>query len=186
MTGDDPIGRVAEIGADLLEQMLAQACAAAPRSGRCRADRRRRRRRCGRCQGCGIAAEIDRAVALVARLRRASARPRRRRNRRPASPAERRRRRRRWSRRRDRFGSAAGAVVAVGLAALEQRVLLDLGLDEIGELEVRQLQHLDRLLQLRRHHQRLGLAQFEPLRKTDSVHEHAPFGAAYRLNLSPR
>ena len=34
MRGDHPIGRVAKIGADLLDQMLAQACAAAPRPAR--------------------------------------------------------------------------------------------------------------------------------------------------------
>ena len=41
------------------------------------------------------------------------------------------------------------------LLAREQRVLLDLLLDEGGELEMRHLQQLDRLLQLRRHHQLL-------------------------------
>jgi hypothetical protein len=68
----------------------------------------------------------------------------------------------------------------------EQRVLLDLGLDKIGELDIRQLQHLDRLLQLRRHYQGLALAQFEPLRKAESVHEKLRSERAYRLNLSPR
>jgi len=49
------------------------------------------------------------------------------------------------------------------LAPLQQRVLLDLAIDEVGQLEVRGLQHFDRLLQLRRHDQRLRLAQLEPL-----------------------
>ena len=39
---------------------------------------------------------------------------------------------------------------------------LDLALDEIGELEIGELQQLDRLLQLRRHDQELGLTQVEP------------------------
>jgi hypothetical protein len=56
------------------------------------------------------------------------------------------------------------------LLQLQQRVLLDLGVDEIGQLKVRELQHLDRLLQPRSHNQSLRLAQFEPLRKTCHVH----------------
>ena len=47
------------------------------------------------------------------------------------------------------------------LLALEQRVLLELALDVGRELEVRQLQKLDRLLELRRHHQALALTQVE-------------------------
>ena len=44
---------------------------------------------------------------------------------------------------------------------LEERILHELLLDVGGELEVRHLQQLDRLLQLRRHHQRLGLPKIE-------------------------
>ena len=53
--------------------------------------------------------------------------------------------------------SAAGGLLAVVLAgrALEQRVLRQLLGDERLELEVAELQQLDRLLELRRHHQGL-------------------------------
>ena len=43
--------------------------------------------------------------------------------------------------------------------AVEQRVPFELFFDEGGEVEIGQLQQLDRLHQLRRHHQRLGLAK---------------------------
>ena len=72
------------------------------------------------------------------------------------------------------------------LAAFEQWVLLDLRIDVLCQLEVRKLQHLDRLLQLGRHDQRLRLAKLEPLRITRPVHIPLRSGAAYRLNLSPR
>ena len=51
--------------------------------------------------------------------------------------------------------------VGFGLAlrAFEERITLKLLLDVSGEIEVRELQQLDRLLQLRRHHQMLPLAQ---------------------------
>ena len=53
---------------------------------------------------------------------------------------------------RDRgFGAVAGA--------LQQRIALQFLLDEGREVEIRQLQQLDRLHQLRRHHQRLRLAE---------------------------
>ena len=42
---------------------------------------------------------------------------------------------------------------------LQQRIALQLLLDEGREVEIRQLQQLDRLHQLRRHHQRLRLAE---------------------------
>jgi hypothetical protein len=45
------------------------------------------------------------------------------------------------------FGGRLGRRL-LGLLALQQRVALQLGLDEGLELEVRQLQQLDRLLQL--------------------------------------
>lgn len=45
------------------------------------------------------------------------------------------------------------------VVALEQRIALEFTLDEILEFEMRQLQKLDRLQQLRRHHQGLALAQ---------------------------
>ena len=59
----------------------------------------------------------------------------------------------------------AAALVGIrdlgALVALEQRVALQLLLDEGGDLEVRGLQQLDGLPQLRRHHQRLRLAKVE-------------------------
>ncbi len=45
--------------------------------------------------------------------------------------------------------------------ALEERVLLELALDVGRKLEVAQLQQLDRLLQLRRHHQGLALTHIQ-------------------------
>ncbi len=75
-----------------------------------------------------------------------------------------------------------GPFAVGGLGPLEQRVLLDLVLDESRELEVRHLQQLDRLLQLGRHDERLGLAQIEACRD-----RHGERGApGYRLNRSPR
>ena len=48
--------------------------------------------------------------------------------------------------------------VALGLVALQQGIALQLGLDELLELDVRQLQQLDRLLQLGRDDQPLPLS----------------------------
>jgi hypothetical protein len=56
----------------------------------------------------------------------------------------------------------------------------------LGEFEVRELQHLYRLLQLGRHDKRLSLAQLKTLRVTRPIHIALRSGAAYRLNLSPR
>ncbi|MNN92277.1 hypothetical protein D3C81_2105340 [compost metagenome] len=53
------------------------------------------------------------------------------------------------------------------LFALQQRVALQLALDEGLQLEVRQLQQLDRLLQLGRDDQPLTLSDLKPL--TDHV-----------------
>ena len=49
------------------------------------------------------------------------------------------------------FGTVTGPI--------QQRIALQFLLDESGQVEVRQLQQLDRLHQLRRHHQRLRLAE---------------------------
>jgi len=49
--------------------------------------------------------------------------------------------------------------------ALQQRIALELALDVSGKIEVGELQQLDGLHQLRRHHQRLALAEFELLRQ---------------------
>ena len=50
-----------------------------------------------------------------------------------------------------RLGTVAGA--------LQQRIALQFLLDEGRKVEIGQLQQLDRLHQLRRHHQRLGLSE---------------------------
>jgi hypothetical protein len=62
-----------------------------------------------------------------------------------------------------RLGLARGLAVRRGIVSFEQRVRFELLLDESRHLDIRQLQQLDRLLQLRRHHQRLGLTQIEAL-----------------------
>ena len=65
-------------------------------------------------------------------------------------------------------GLAAGGREAlrlnlVPLVTLEQRIALKFLVDENLKLDIRHLQQLDRLLQLRRHDERLALAEFEPL-----------------------
>ena len=50
-------------------------------------------------------------------------------------------------------------------AAVEQRIALEFRFDVSDQIEIRELQQLDRLHQLRRHHQRLALADLESLRK---------------------
>src|SRR3546814_18693583 len=58
-------------------------------------------------------------------------------------------------------GRLVAAAVAVGRRGIEQRIAFE-RLGQIGlEFEVRQRQQLDRLLQLRCHHQRLRLAEIE-------------------------
>ena len=75
-----------------------------------------------------------------------------------------------FRRRRSPFSAARVAVglgsapaprrrLVVALVALEQRVALELGLDIGDEVEIGELQQLDGLHQLRRHHQRLALAE---------------------------
>jgi len=59
---------------------------------------------------------------------------------------------------------------------------LDLDIDEIGQLEVRELQHFDRLLQLWSHDQRLRLTQLKPRRKT--CHVHIPLAAAALISAT--
>ena len=64
---------------------------------------------------------------------------------------------------RDRLGGAVDhARLAFG-GAFEQRILLELPLDVGGQIQVRELQQLDGLHQLRRHHERLALAHLESL-----------------------
>ena len=63
----------------------------------------------------------------------------------------------------DRLGGAIDhARLAFG-GALEQRVLFELPFDVGGQIQVRELQQLDRLHQLRRHHERLALAHLQSL-----------------------
>ena len=170
--GDHPVGLIGQVGADLLDQMLAQgawsrrglvdpghiakparAVSAVPRLE----------------SAAEIATHLDRAVAIrpgggapvIGRL---------------GNPIAGEHFGKRCGRAVDCRGvgvrlEAGRRVVVAALATLEQRVLLDFGLDKIAELDIGQLQHLDRLLQLRRHHQSLALAQFKPLRKADPVHQ---------------
>ena len=63
----------------------------------------------------------------------------------------------------DRLGGAVDhARLAFG-GALEQRVLFELPFDIGGQIQVRELQQLDGLHQLRRHHERLALAHLQSL-----------------------
>ncbi len=72
-----------------------------------------------------------------------------------------------------------------GVLALEQRVPFELSLDEARKLEVGKLQELDRLLELRRHHQTVGLAEFELC--GDRHYPNAPaINFTQILNWSPR
>jgi hypothetical protein len=59
-----------------------------------------------------------------------------------------------------RFGllQLIGARFVVRLGALDQRIALDLLFDEALQFGIGHLQQLDRLHQLRRHHQRLRLS----------------------------
>ena len=57
--------------------------------------------------------------------------------------------------------------ILVGMTTLfQQRVLLQLLIDEFPDLEIGQLQQLDRLLKLRRHDERLRLPQVQSLDET--------------------
>ena len=63
-----------------------------------------------------------------------------------------------------------GFLALIGLArplagALQQRIALQFAFHIGGQIEIRELQQLDGLHQLRRHHQSLALAEFESLRK---------------------
>ena len=59
------------------------------------------------------------------------------------------------------LGSRRGSIVT--LIVFEQRIPLDFLIYITGEFEIGELQQLDRLLQLRRHHKGLSLAQVQPL-----------------------
>jgi hypothetical protein len=67
-----------------------------------------------------------------------------------------------------RFGRGrlrCGRAILVARRFDQQRVGLELALDVAGQFQLRELQQLDRLLQLRRHHQRLSLAQLQARRE---------------------
>src|SRR5205085_11769668 len=83
----------------------------------------------------------------------------------------------------DDFGRS---LVQLGLAAVgglfEERVLLDFGADEVDQLEPRELQQLDRLLQLGGHHQLLAEAKV-----LLELERHLDVSPGYSsLNRSPR
>ena len=59
------------------------------------------------------------------------------------------------------LGIARFAIDRLGAGAFQQRILLDLLGNEGLDLEIRQRQQLDRLLELRRHDERLALPQIE-------------------------
>ena len=67
-----------------------------------------------------------------------------------------------FGRRGSRFGGLGRGFVAVA-GALEQRIFFQLGVDVSRKVKAGELQQLDGLHQLRRHHQRLGLAELESL-----------------------
>jgi hypothetical protein len=67
-----------------------------------------------------------------------------------------------------------GATGIVGLLALKQRIALELGFDEGDQLHVGELQQLDRLLQLRRHHQTVALPK---LKLCGEGHTHSRAGS---------
>jgi len=168
MEGDDPVGLIGKIGADLLDQVLAEGAGGA----RGLVDPGQFAGVAGTvaaAPGC-IAGDLGRAVALVSRRRppivdgvRNRLDGRRLRDTGHVTAVE--------HRPITRFRSGFGPVVGVPFAPLQQRVLLDLALNQRVQLEIGQLQHLDRLLQLRRHDQTLALAQLKPLRKADSIHK---------------
>ena len=60
-------------------------------------------------------------------------------------------------------GLAVAPLDGFGVLALQQGILLQLGLDEGLQLEIGQLQQLDRLLQLGRDDQPLALPDLQPL-----------------------
>ena len=64
---------------------------------------------------------------------------------------------------------AAGAALRLRAGALEQRIALELGLDIGGKIKAGELQQLDGLHQLRRHHQRLALAELQVFAKRHGV-----------------
>ena len=70
------------------------------------------------------------------------------------------------------------------LAGVEQRIAFERLADEGLDLEVRQRQQLDRLLELRRHRQRLALSEVEA--RTQRHRSVSPCRRHYRVKPSPR
>jgi len=68
-----------------------------------------------------------------------------------------------------RLGLRLNRTLVAGVDSFEQRVALDLLVDEPVEFEMRQLQQPDRLHQLRRQRQRLRLPDLEPRRQRHSL-----------------
>jgi hypothetical protein len=164
MQRNEAVAGVAKIGSDLLEQVFSKGAWTRRRLfdlGTTRSVHRS----IARMPQVGLAADIDRAISLfsgcgVPLLGRFGC----------ELP-----RNRLFQRRWRRTLGDADTIRRFGfleprLTPFEQRVLLDLGIDELGELEVRKLKHFDRLLQLRRHDQGLRLAKLKPLRVTRPAH----------------
>src|SRR6516225_4046982 len=70
--------------------------------------------------------------------------------------------------------------------AFEQRIALELPLHVGGKVEIGELQQLDGLHQLRRHHQRMALANFESLSERHLVLKGRPPGPASTASTQPR
>jgi hypothetical protein len=83
-----------------------------------------------------------------------------------------------------RFGAFGRGVVGAQLARFEQRVAVQRLANEGLDFEVRQRQQLDRLLQLRRHHQRLRLAEIEAGAESHALRVSGQRAAFDRLRLS--
>ncbi len=66
------------------------------------------------------------------------------------------------------FGLGRGGRPVLVVGPLQQRVALQLAFHIGGQIEAGELQQLDGLHQLRRHHQRLGLAKLQSLRQSHS------------------
>ncbi len=141
MGGDQPVGGLLDLDRELRQEMLAQGLR--PHQGLVEPRQVVPTARGAAAPGLGVAGVVEIAFALAAGH---------------VVPET------RWPRRASATAGGLGASAGVS-SALEQRILLDLALDIGRELEIRQLQQLDRLLQLRRHHQRLGLPKIEPLGK---------------------
>jgi hypothetical protein len=65
-----------------------------------------------------------------------------------------------------RIGNFGRRLLPIGVVGtFQQRIAFELTLDIVGQVEIRQLQQLDGLHQLRRHNERLALPEFKALGK---------------------